>query len=190
MAQVVRGLTVVLAAAGAGIGATFATDLHLWQRLVVGLVSGLLGVALALLWVAGAEEPAPVVTPPPPPPRPMPIPPPPPPAPEPEVNGQWWQQTGKPAATTTPVAAPKEPVPARKESVPLKDFDAHRAQIAQCPRCGGFELDVRRDGHACAFTCRNPDCRAAWEWLPGTAWPATVVRRNLTRAVSADEERR
>ncbi|NUT99195.1 MAG: hypothetical protein HOY78_45045 [Saccharothrix sp.] len=180
MAQVVRGLTVVLAAAGAGIGAAFATDLHLWQRLVVGVVSGLLGVALALLFVARAEKPAPVI---PPPPRPMPSPPPAPPAPQPDVNGQWWQQTGKPTTATKPVAA-------RKESVPLKDFDAHRAQIAQCPRCGGFELDVRRDGHACAFTCRNPDCRATWEWLPGTAWPATVVRRNLTRAVSADEERR
>ncbi|MFI9813769.1 Rcat domain-containing protein [Saccharothrix variisporea] len=190
MAQVVRWLTVVLAAVGAGIGTAFVTELGFWQRVVVAVVSGLLGVALALVWVGSSEKPAPSspAQPPPAPPRPAPVPTPTPapaPAPSPEqgANGQWWQQTGKPAATTKPGAA-------RRESVPLKDFDAHRALIAQCPRCGGFELDVRRDGHACAFACRNPDCRATWEWLPGTAWPATVVRHNLTRAVPADEERR
>ena len=77
-----------------------------------------------------------------------------------------------------------------RKAVPLADFDAHRAQIAQCPRCAGFELDLRRDGPVIAFTCRNPHCRHTWEWQPGTAWPPTVVRHNLTRATPADEERR
>ncbi|MEJ2853114.1 MULTISPECIES: hypothetical protein [unclassified Saccharothrix] len=189
LAQVVRWLTVVLAAAGALVGIAPFTELGFVQRLLVAVVSGVLGIALALLWVAAVKKPDPVpITPPPTPPRPAPSPPPPPtptpaPAPAPDANGQWWNRTSAPAATPQAAQAPRE-------SVSLNDFDAHRAQIAQCPRCGGFELDVRQDGHACAFTCRNPDCRTTWEWLPGTAWPATVVRRNLTRAVPADEERR
>lgn len=188
MAQVVLWSTVVLGAAGAALGASFFDSLGFLQRLVVVSFCGLLGVVLALLGVPGEDtsEPQPVAAPSPwpaLPAEPSPAPAPPALTPTRATNTEWWNQTGTPAASP-------QVVHAAKKAVPLADFDAHRAQIAQCPRCGGFELDVRRDGQACAFTCRNPFCRTTWEWLPGTAWPATVVRHNLTAVTSAEEEHR
>ncbi|MCS7475288.1 hypothetical protein ACFFQW_29685 [Umezawaea endophytica] len=79
----------------------------------------------------------------------------------------WWERDSLP----TPV--PKE-MPGRQE------FDARRARIAQCPHCAGFELDVHRVERGYAFRCRNAKCCHRWEWELGTAWPAVVVRRNLT----------
>lgn len=201
MAQVVLWSTVVLGVVGAVLGAAFFTRLDFVQTLIVISFCGLLGIALALLGVGvhGEETaephqfaaprpmPQPVSPPPPPPPAsswatalPAPAP-----TPEPArpANTEWWNQTAVPASSPPAVQT------ARK-AVPLTDFDAHRAQIAQCPRCAGFELDLRRDGQVCAFTCRNPHCRNTWEWRPGTAWPPTVVRHNLSRATPADEERR
>jgi hypothetical protein len=184
IARLVLGAAVVLAVAGAALGVTFFDGLGTTRMLLVVSFSALFGstVALLLLWLPdeSTPEPQPIMQPPPP------TPPPPPspalPAPAPKTNDQWWNQTGKP--TPPPVAQ------AETKSVPLTDFDAHRVQIAQCPRCAGFELDVRRDGQAYAFECHNPHCRTRWEWLPGTAWPATVVRHNLIMAATADKERR
>ena len=78
----------------------------------------------------------------------------------------WWEKDSLPAPV---VQAARRP-----------EFDARRAHIAQCPHCAGFELDVHRVERGYAFRCRNPKCGYQWEWAPGTAWPAVVVRRNLT----------
>jgi hypothetical protein len=187
MAQVVLWSTVVLGATGAVLGASFFDELGTLRTSIVVSFCGLLGIALALLGAHGEETtepqrlPAPVPQHEPPPPRPaalaLPAP-----APAPPPNNDWWNQTNRPAA--------RPAVQTARKAVPLADFDAHRAQIAQCPRCAGFELDLRRDDEVCAFTCRNPHCRNTWEWQPGTAWPPTVVRHNLTRATPADEEHR
>ena len=179
MAQVVLWSTLVLAVAGAALGTTFFDELGFLRRLVVVSFCGLLGITLALLWLPDEKTPEPQQVPAPPSPAPIP----PASVPSRPANNEWWTQTGKPTASP-PV------LQAARKTVPLTDFDAHRAQIAQCPRCAGFELDLRRDGHACVFTCRNPRCRTTWEWQPGTAWPPTVVRHNLTRATPAEEEHR
>jgi hypothetical protein len=185
MTQVVLWSTVVLGVVGAVLGASFFGGLSTLRTLIVISFCGLLGIALALLGVNGEETPAPQqFAAPPPDPLPVPAPVPPRPAPKPAqpANNEWWNQTALPAAPPATQSA--------RKAVPLADFDAHRAQIAQCPRCAGFELDLRRDGQVCSFTCRNPHCRNTWDWRPGTAWPPTVVRHNLTRAIPADEEHR
>ncbi|MFD9700793.1 hypothetical protein [Lentzea sp. NPDC059081] len=187
MAQVVLGATVVLGVTGAALGISFFDGLGTIRTLVVVAFCGLLGIALALVGVHGADAPEPQAFPAPAPaPRPLPALPAPPPAPvsapAPAPRNDWWNQTSR------PVAPP--PVQTARKAVPLHDFDAHRAQIAQCPRCAGFELDLRRDDEVCAFTCRNPHCRTEWEWRQGTPWPPTVVRHNLTRATPAEEEHR
>lgn len=177
---------VALAVVGAALGVRLVDGLQPVQKLLIISFSALFASTIVLLFLGTPEEqetpaPQPVVQPPP---QPMHMPPPPLPAaaPAPKPNDQWWTQTGKPAAVPPP-----QP---ETNSVPLKDFDAHRVQIAQCPRCAGFELDVRREGRGYAFECHNPHCRNRWEWLPGTAWPATVVRHNLIMAASAEGERR
>ena len=176
-ARLVLSSTAVLAVTGGLLGSQF-WDVELLRLLLVIGVSALLGVALALGWFTAPPERTPA--PPPdtcwtaPPPRPVP-PPRPTPAPTDTTNErQWWNETGKPA--------PPLPV-VRPEAEPLPGFNAHQAQIAQCPNCASFELDVRRDERAYAFQCRNPSCRTTWEWAPGSAWPPIVVRRNLTGGV-------
>ncbi|HEX7307379.1 hypothetical protein [Lentzea sp.] len=187
LAQVVLGATAVLGVIGAALGVSFFDGLGTLRTVVVIAFCGLLGIALALVAAHGAEtpEPHPFSSPrpslPAPQPAPRPAPPPPVPVSAPPKN-EWWNQPGRPA--------PPPVVQTAREAVPPAGFDAHRARIAQCPRCGGFELDLRRDGEVCAFTCRNPRCRNAWEWRQGTAWPPTVVRHNLTTATPAEEERR
>lgn len=191
MAQVLRWSTVVLGVVGAALGAVFVDGLSPLRTLIVIAFCGLLGISLALLGLGvhdeDTTEPQQFAALPPaqqPAPRPVRTPPPAPPAhvPTPPASNEWWTRTGPPVATPA--------IQTAKKAVPLADFDAHRAQIAQCPRCAGFELDLRRDGQVCSFTCRNPHCRNTWDWPPGTAWPPTVVRHNLTRAIPADEEHR
>ncbi|MCP2242625.1 hypothetical protein [Lentzea aerocolonigenes] len=187
IARLVLVAAVALAVVGAVLGvAVLNKELQSEQKLLVITFSALFASTLVLLFLGTPEEqetpaPQPIRQPPP---RPMHVPPPPLPAaaPTPKANDQWWTQTGKPVT-----APPPQP---ETNSVPLEDFDAHRVQIAQCPRCAGFELDVRREGRGYAFECHNPHCRNRWEWLPGTAWPATVVRHNLITAASAEGERR
>lgn len=49
--------------------------------------------------------------------------------------------------------------------------------IAQCPRCGAFELDAVRDTTTLAFRCQR--CEHGWTWRPGTPWPPVQVRPRL-----------
>jgi hypothetical protein len=170
--------TVVLAVVGAALGSQF-WHVELVRLLVVIAASSLLGVALALGWLTETPVPPPATVDRPasptfvlgtPPSQPQQRP------PDPPAERQWWNES-KPAAA--PAVAPAE-------AKPLSSLDASQAQIAQCPHCASFELDVHRTRRAYAFQCRNPNCRTTWEWEPGTAWPPTVVRRNLTGRTRAD----
>jgi hypothetical protein len=84
-----------------------------------------------------------------------------------------------PSATDEPwwVAAQAAPPQARQEAgtVPALDLSSYlgSALIAQCPRCGAFELDIRRS--AARWTCRCESCGHNWTWQPGTAWPQVRV---------------
>lgn len=51
-------------------------------------------------------------------------------------------------------------------------FDPRHARIAQCPKCGGFDLNVGRDDHGYRFACRS--CPSAWQWAPGAPWPGAA----------------
>jgi hypothetical protein len=84
----------------------------------------------------------------------------------------WWD------ASAAPRPAPPEgrPAPAPDLSTYLDPTVTARldsAVIAQCPRCGAFELDVDRDRDPWAFRCQA--CAKTWTWRPGTPWPAVRV---------------
>ncbi|HEX6340705.1 hypothetical protein [Umezawaea sp.] len=151
--------TAVAAGVGGLLGGRFWTLGRLSLLLVVA-VGGAVGVLVALRWTARGPRPSPVV-----PQR----------AAEqpqaversgPAQAAPWWQRDSPPA-------------PAVREAPRRQEFDATRAHVAQCPRCGGFELDVHRADRGYAFRCRAPNCGTAWQWAVGAAWPAVVVRRNL-----------
>lgn len=129
--------------------------------------------------------------------------------PVPPARGGGWPHPAPHNTPATTPAPPTVPVPVRPEperpprqlvlpltgarTQPVGDgYDPRRALIAQCPRCGEFRLDVTRAGAAYAFRCHNDSCANTWSWTPGTAWPAVVVRRNLTGPAprGADDERR
>ncbi|MEX5716970.1 hypothetical protein [Geodermatophilus maliterrae] len=82
-----------------------------------------------------------------------------------------------------PVFTPPEPAPARTVSPPAYETHpvpgAARAagavrRVVQCPGCGDFGVDLRRQAAVFAFTCRR--CAHTWQWSRGSPWPATVVR--------------
>jgi hypothetical protein len=66
------------------------------------------------------------------------------------------------------------PSPGAKRA-PAPDLSTYLAAtfIAQCPRCGGFRLDIRRGGNAWDFRCES--CEYTWTWQPGTPWPPVRV---------------
>lgn len=87
------------------------------------------------------------------------------------AGAAWWEQSGRSGGNhvaPVTVAAP-----------PLESYVAERAVVAQCPRCGGFELDVESGESGFGFRCRSSRCGNRWRWTAGRAWPAVVVRRNL-----------
>jgi hypothetical protein len=91
------------------------------------------------------------------------------PEPQPGRTGEptaWWSRTADNSAL-----APTSPDPVTRRPEPPAD-----TQIAQCPRCGDFRLDVHRDGPTFGFRCTG-GCGHAWTWAVGTPWPPTVVRR-------------
>ncbi len=63
------------------------------------------------------------------------------------------------------------------EYVPV-DLDRYkqRSQIAQCPACGNFRLDVSHP-HSNGYSLRCVDCGHFWSWTPGTSWPGLKVDR-------------
>ncbi|HTF53156.1 MAG TPA: hypothetical protein VK735_37405 [Pseudonocardia sp.] len=91
-------------------------------------------------------------------------------------RGDWWADRTSPAATAH---RHDRPVPTSHRAPSLSGA-GEPPLVAQCPRCGDFRLDLRRDAESYAFRCGNHACAHTWRWTPGTPWPPTVVRRNLT----------
>jgi uncharacterized protein (DUF983 family) len=97
---------------------------------------------------------------------------------EPHAVGQV-HRISSPSAGGTPwwVAAEAAQPQAGQEAttVPATDLSSYLASalIAQCPRCGAFDLDIRRGTPS--WTCRCESCGHAWTWQPGTAWPQVRV---------------
>jgi hypothetical protein len=79
-------------------------------------------------------------------------------------DAPWWD---------SPQGAPP-PSPGAKRA-PAPDLSTYLAStfIAQCPRCGGFRLDIRRAGSGWDFRCES--CEYTWTWQPGTPWPPVRV---------------
>jgi hypothetical protein len=77
----------------------------------------------------------------------------------------WWDSAQ---------GAPPSPSPGAKRA-PAPDLSTYMAAtfIAQCPRCGGFRLDIGRGRNAWDFRCES--CEYTWTWQPGTSWPPVRV---------------
>lgn len=77
---------------------------------------------------------------------------------------QWWEAPPRRRSSAGSGDATRPTVRS------LHDYE-FRPQIASCPNCNGFALDVAgRPGRPeYTFTCR--DCRCATTWLPGSDWP-------------------
>ena len=143
--------TLVAAAAGGVLGSRF-WDLAASHLLVVVTISELVGVLVAFAWLT--RDPEPVAE-----------------TPAEQVEKretEWWKRDTLPATAESRTPSQRQ------------EFDARRAQVAHCPRCGGFELDVHRVERGYAFRCRNGGCGNTWDWALGRTWPAVVVRRNLS----------
>ncbi len=80
-------------------------------------------------------------------------------------DAPWWDSAQ---------AAPPAPSPGAKRA-PAPDLSTYLAStfIAQCPRCGGFRLDIRRARNGWDFRCES--CAHTWTWQPGTPWPPVRV---------------
>jgi hypothetical protein len=80
-------------------------------------------------------------------------------------DAPWWDSAQ---------GAPPPPSPGGKRA-PAPDLSTYLAAtfIAQCPRCGGFRLDIRRGRSAWDFRCES--CENTWTWQPGTSWPPVRV---------------
>jgi hypothetical protein len=86
----------------------------------------------------------------------------------------------RPPARTgwTPTAAPAPEPRAEIETVRIAGAGGGAGRrTVQCPRCGGFRVQVRRAGSGFAFGCGQ--CAHRWRWAPGQGWPATVLRPGL-----------
>jgi hypothetical protein len=97
---------------------------------------------------------------------------------QPEQAGSDWWQKG-------PVPAPPPSAGARR--APAPDLSAYLAftQIAQCPNCGAFGLEIGQVRGGWGFRCES--CAYTWAWRPGTPWPTTrvaPVRRRESRPPS------
>jgi len=95
-----------------------------------------------------------------------------------QVGGSdWW--------TKGPVPPPQPSQGARR--APAPDLSAYLAftQIAQCPNCGAFGLEIGQIRGGWGFRCDS--CAYTWAWRPGTPWPVTRVaprRRRESRPPS------
>ncbi len=87
-------------------------------------------------------------------------------------SSPWWELAGQP-----------QPGSAGERDV-LRPHELDRYQdaafIAQCPRCGAFDLDAKQGPDQWKFGCFA--CGCAWSWRPGTAWPPVQVRPKLRKA--------
>ncbi|MGR7025650.1 hypothetical protein [Geodermatophilus sp. URMC 62] len=80
---------------------------------------------------------------------------------------QWWGR-GSPSAQAPGAAPASEPAPP-----PDLETYVQTSIIAQCPRCGSFQLDVQAVPPGYGFQCRT--CGVGWDWRPDQPWPAGRV---------------
>jgi hypothetical protein len=112
---------------------------------------------------------------------------------EPAAVVQVLPVPGASAADTPWWEASRAMPPSERSSAGLvaaPDLSAYltSALIAQCPRCGAFKLDIRRD--PAGWACRCEACEHTWTWQPGTAWPQVrVAPRRRTRPARPDPDR-
>jgi hypothetical protein len=97
---------------------------------------------------------------------------------QPEQAGSDWWKNG-------PVPPPK-PSPGEQRA-PAPDLSTYLAftQIAQCPNCGAFGLEIGQIRGGWGFRCDS--CAYTWAWRPGAPWPTTRVapaRRRQARPPS------
>jgi hypothetical protein len=95
-----------------------------------------------------------------------------------QAGGPDWWKNG-------PVPPPQPSAGARR--APAPDLSTYLAftQIAQCPNCGAFGLEIGRIRGGWGFRCDS--CAYTWAWRPGTPWPPIRVapgRRNQARPPS------
>jgi hypothetical protein len=91
------------------------------------------------------------------------------------------QQSAVPATVGTAAQVPPEPegngLAPRIEEHRIPGSTSAVRRVVQCPRCAGFDLDVREEPGAFTFGCRS--CRHVWRWTPDTPWPPTIARPTL-----------
>ncbi len=77
----------------------------------------------------------------------------------------WWKHG--------PVPPPAPSAGSRR--APAPDLSTYLAftQIAQCPNCGAFGLEIGRIRGGWGFRCDS--CSYTWAWRPGTPWPPIRV---------------
>lgn len=81
-------------------------------------------------------------------------------------GGPWWGH--RPSRSgAAPAAAPPAPPP---RTPPAFAEYFRDTVLAQCPRCGSFDVDYTRTGDDFAFTCRS--CPHQWPWRLDQDWPA------------------
>jgi hypothetical protein len=84
----------------------------------------------------------------------------------------WWDQ--QQADQSLPIVSD----PRTRAPVELDRY-VQRSQIAQCPRCGNFKLDVSHEPIGYSLKCQQ--CRHMWSWTPGSTWGALNVDRTIIR---------
>ena len=98
------------------------------------------------------------------------------------AQDRGWSETAPALPAELPVFTPPPPVrrPAttpptvQEHPVPGAPPGAAVRRIVQCPRCGDFGVDLRREVERFTMTCHR--CAHGWTRGPGRPWPATVVR--------------
>ena len=113
-------------------------------------------------------------------------------APPPQPAAFSWSQTpatgnGYATPSWSPTAPAPEARPAPVPSLPIATAavsvrDGRRlpipaagtTRVVQCPRCGDFAVEVGPRAPGFAFHCDS--CGHEWRWVPGAAWPVSVVR--------------
>jgi hypothetical protein len=83
-------------------------------------------------------------------------------------DSDWWKRG--------PVPPPAPSADARRAPAPDLYTYLQYAQIAQCPNCGSFALDLKRipDGSGWGVRCNSCDVKT-WAWRPGAPWPPVRV---------------
>ena len=79
-------------------------------------------------------------------------------------GADWWQRN---------LPAPPPSQGARRAPAPDLSSYLSFTQIAQCPNCGAFGLEIGHVRGGWGFRCES--CAHTWTWRPGTPWPQIRV---------------